>query len=259
MSMNNTFPNSSSLTVCNASLQEVAEFIREVNGKETRKVKIAYDDGRIELKRLFVNGDRIGYLAPRKKKSGYLFDLQGVYAISCNLPQEVDWNAQFKRNAKRLTELLEKSGLWANVRKEIQRLLEFGYENYCEQNYPSNIFSPDLAYNILRWNVKKMNFRPRHTDREEAARCNEITLNAIAKAMSGPENEYQTSVEGRSYDISFSYNAGQIGKPMWKAFPNGARGDGIRRAWYSEEYRGCGNGHYYLAINATHAIYYEKD
>ena len=185
--------------------------------------------------------------------------MQGVHAISCDLPQEVDRNAQFERNAKRLMELLEKSGLWANVRKEIQGLLDFGYENYCEQNCPSSIFNPDLAYNILHWNVKKMDFRPRYAGQEETARCNEITLNAIANAMSGPENEYQTCVVGRSYDISFSYNAGQIGKPMWKAYPNDAQGDGIRRAWYSEEYRGCGNGHYYLAINATHAIYYGKD
>ena len=152
--------NSRSITVRNASPQEIAEFIREVNGKEIRKFKVVYDDGRIEQKRLFVNGDRIGYLAPRKKKRGYLFDLQGVYVISCDLPQEVDRNAQFERNAKRLMELLEKSGLWANVRKEIQGLLDFGYENYCEQNCPSRIFNPDLAYNILHWNVKKMDFRP---------------------------------------------------------------------------------------------------
>ena len=54
--------NSKSITVRNASPQEVAEFIREVNGKEIRKFKVVYDDGRIEWKRLFVNGDRIGYL-----------------------------------------------------------------------------------------------------------------------------------------------------------------------------------------------------
>ena len=112
--------NSRSITVRNTSPQEVAEFIREVNGKESRKFKVVYDDGRIEWKRLFVNGERIGYLAPRKKKTGYLFDLQGVYAISCDLPQEVDRNAQFERNAKRLMELLEKSGLWPMSAKKFK-------------------------------------------------------------------------------------------------------------------------------------------
>ena len=103
--MNNTPKNSRSITIYNASPQEIAEFIREVNGKEIRKFKVVYDDGRVEQKRLFVNGDRIGYLAPRKKKNGYLFELQGVYAISCDLPREVDRNVQFERNAKRLMEL----------------------------------------------------------------------------------------------------------------------------------------------------------
>ena len=35
--------------------------------------------------------------------------------------------------------------------------------------------------------------------------------------------------------------------------------DGIVRGWYSEEYRDCGNGHYYLLIDAKHAIFSEND
>jgi hypothetical protein len=35
--------------------------------------------------------------------------------------------------------------------------------------------------------------------------------------------------------------------------------DGIFRAWYSSEYRGCANGDYYLVISPTQAIYYERD
>lgn len=35
--------------------------------------------------------------------------------------------------------------------------------------------------------------------------------------------------------------------------------DGIFRAWYSEEYRGCGNGYYYLLFDGKHAIFNEKD
>ena len=35
--------------------------------------------------------------------------------------------------------------------------------------------------------------------------------------------------------------------------------DGIGRAWYSEEFKGCGNGHYYLLFDYKHAIFYEDD
>ena len=29
--------------------------------------------------------------------------------------------------------------------------------------------------------------------------------------------------------------------------------------WYSKEFKGCGNGHYYLALDATHTIFVEDD
>ena len=35
--------------------------------------------------------------------------------------------------------------------------------------------------------------------------------------------------------------------------------DGVFRAWFSSEYKGCGNGDYYLLINPTQAIFVEKD
>jgi hypothetical protein len=35
--------------------------------------------------------------------------------------------------------------------------------------------------------------------------------------------------------------------------------NGEKYASYSEEYRNCGNGHYYLMFDATHAIFYEDD
>ena len=44
-----------------------------------------------------------------------------------------------------------------------------------------------------------------------------------------------------SYDVRFNYKADED------------------KAWYSEEYKGCGNGHYYLALNDSLAIFCEND
>lgn len=44
-----------------------------------------------------------------------------------------------------------------------------------------------------------------------------------------------------SYDVSFEYDAEK------------------NKAWYSEEYKGCGNGHYYLAIDGNAALFCEND
>ena len=53
---------------------------------------------------------------------------------------------------------MEKVRTLANVRKEIQRMLDFERE-LLRKNCPSRIFNPDLAYNILHWNVRRLDFR----------------------------------------------------------------------------------------------------
>ena len=62
--------NSKSITV-RAPLRRSWEFIREVNGKEIQKFKTMMTVG-LSRNGFLVNGNRIGYLAPRKKKGGYL-------------------------------------------------------------------------------------------------------------------------------------------------------------------------------------------
>ena len=56
----------------------------------------------------------------------------------------------------------------------------------------------------------------------------------------------------------------------WNRLANSPRGrdlsivtkmcdDGIFRAWFSSEFYRCGNGDYYLLLNPTTAVYYERD
>lgn len=92
----------------------------------------------------------------------------------------------------------------------------------------------DMEY-LQNPKVKKMCFHKGKWN----ANMTEWQLNRIAEAMDKKENFRCCGQNG--YDVSFEYNAES------------------NRAWYSEEYVGCGNGHYYLALNRTHAIYYEKD
>jgi hypothetical protein len=88
--------------------------------------------------------------------------------------------------------------------------------------------------------IKKMRFYNTKWSKEQNERAMQEVANAFA-------NNAKTHVSGRtSYDVTFEY------KPAdeTKDFP---------RAWYSEEFKDCGNGHYYLALDATHAVYYERD
>lgn len=77
-----------------------------------------------------------------------------------------------------------------------------------------------------------------HKSRWDNAKTEHIRQN-IAEALKN-KTSYQCR-GSNGYDVSFEYDAEK------------------NKAWYSEEYVGCGNGHYYLALDSTHAIYYEKD
>ena len=84
---------------------------------------------------------------------------------------------------------------------------------------------------------------------------------------------HKNAIKAVNYDKSWSFeeqvrqaiaNKEDYHSPRWeKGYDNSVsvkKGeDGIVRGWYSEEYRGCGNGHYYLLIDAKHAIFYEND
>ena len=73
--------------------------------------------------------------------------------------------------------------------------------------------------------------------------------------------DYETMVRKAITD-KLNYNT-----PTWyKGYDNSVgikyeEKDGISllRGWYSEEYKNCGNGHYYLLIDAKHAIFCEND
>ena len=68
---------------------------------------------------------------------------------------------------------------------------------------------------------------------------NEEYKNDIKKAISDKTKIGRMS--RTSYDVSFSYDPDK------------------NRAWYSEEYKNCGNGHYFLALDHSLALFCEND
>ena len=71
----------------------------------------------------------------------------------------------------------------------------------------------------------------------------EYAVSLYNKAQESGEREVFRWTSG--YDVTYT-----IGK----------KEEGMDRgAWLSLEYRNCGNGHYGLLLDATHAIFYEDD
>lgn len=234
-----------------------------------RKVRVTMYDGSTQTMRIFKSMQgNICYFARRSSRRGYALPLDqiiDVAPIKSRKSPEQKWRDAWEKVIARL----EKSGLWESRIPEIKAALSMGYDRiqkayqeYWDISYKQNereasekaylakypelvktdeegkqhIDTSVLWYHHCMPKVKKMRFTPtRRWYTEE----NEHILARIQEKMDRKE-KYRTS--GRaSYDVSFEYN------------PE------INRAWYSEEYKGCGNGHYYIALDATHALFCEDD
>lgn len=120
---------------------------------------------------------------------------------------------------------------------KIKKMTEEGYQAYLKKEGQPNYFSLYSLTNNLDYidnKIKKMVFH-KGNNRQKTLRIQSKIKEAIEKKV-----EYkETSQNG--YDVSFHYD------------PK------LNKAWYSEEYKDCANGHYYLALNSTHAWFYEDD
>lgn len=88
---------------------------------------------------------------------------------------------------------------------------------------------------LIDGKIKKMTFHKGKNDKF-------ITESILKEINAAMQNKTPYSAKGKNgYDVSFEYDPS------------------LQKAWYSEEYKDCGNGHYYLALNDTHAIFCEDD
>lgn len=229
-------------------------FLQEVDTDGVKSV-------RKEKARYFVTkDDRIARYARNKKRFGYPVEDVSKIVIEDKKTTKTP-ERKWKDSWMKVVQRLEHSGLYTDLLENIKLALEIGYEkiqlayeiywktdkslSYEDNQKARDVEIKNLDERLLMdghpnteilWyikydaKVKKMNF---------GRWSNEDALKTIKDAL---KNKKETSVSGRAnYDVSFSYN------------PK------LNKAWYSEEYRGCGNGHYYLALDATHALFYEDD
>jgi hypothetical protein len=226
-----------------------------------RKIKVFYNDGEIEIRRIGINGRRIILMDNRSRRYGNFIGnfehrIREIKPIESRKTPEEKW----QHNIKRAIRLLESSGLWSDMLNDYKTALSIGYDNlnkaynqywerdenmdYNEKNKKNiedirkidgrlidsdgNIKTSILWY-MIHITIKKMNFG--YNTEAENKRIQE----AIDKKES-----YRTDARS-NYDISFEYSPEK------------------NIAWYSEEYKNCGNGHYYLALDNKYAVFYEDD
>jgi len=256
----------------NTLIEEKAKTIL-ANGLSTVSAIGIFDSGEKRKLRIFKSAQgNYCYKASHKIRYGYplntlpLIDLLPAVTLNHKSESQIWYDSWFK-----VKQRLEKSKLWPEVLSDVNIALDVGYEKLnkaytqywidnkdipAKEKYAKNDelnakkikdiderLTETIADGRLCANTSIIWYMHRPAKVKKMRFCkygNEEVLQRIALAM---QNKQQCFESGRTnYDIGFEYSP-----------------DKGNKAWYSEEFKGCGNGHYYLALDATHALFYEND
>ncbi len=205
------------------NIEEKKELIMAERAAGNKRFLVTLANGETVEKRLFVANGAICEFAKGARRRGYYLNLSEVVDIRpVAVVKRPAWEIA-ERNRKRALAYLVVSGLNPQLRKELEDVGEITEAHKAEG-------SLDFLY--FEHAIKS----PDYTSRGCKAEWREKELKAKIKALA----PFREAWCGRSYDISMSIN------------PDG-------RAFYSEEYRNCGNGHYFLLLDERHAIHVEDD
>lgn len=229
------------------------------------------------------DNDTIFIFNHRSRRYGYRTSVDWFIAsYIVEYTPAVDPAVAWERRVKNVVKKLSASGLWPEIKKRFEELLEIGYERrkalkhvYWErdednlQDLMSGIINKrDGAveqYNVAfeRLYGKFMNEIPFAFSKSENgvwhvntdylyemsdAKTKSMYFGKWSNARIKGEIQQAFAEKRRysnrartSYDVSFEYDPDR------------------NKAWYSEEYKDCGNGHYYIAIDANTALFCEDD
>ena len=189
-------------------------------------------------------------------------DLLEIHPIA---RRQSDPAIKWRKQIERAIFMLEGSRLWPEILAELKLGLEIGLETLqkvykiesgyrdgedyeagharktaevkaiCPKLIRKNEKGKEYVATDLIWHWLHPRIRTMYFGKD----FNQWRLAEIAKALKEKRALHIHATAG--YDVGFEYN------------PD------LNKAWYSEEFRNCGNGHYYLALNGTHCIFYEDD
>lgn len=242
-------------------IQEKAQTLLD---KGIKKVYLIHSDGSKEKRGIFKSTiGRLCVYSKGSRRRGYpILDVENLKDIQeiKEKPESEKW----EKSIDKVISLLEKSGLWKELLEKFKIAKSIGweklqdaykiYEEKYKEDYYENqkeiilrikkiderlirksedkeFYDTDILWNmVFPLKIKKMNFGKYQ---------NNLILKKIKDAIQ-KKAKYSSGRIQVNYDVSFEY-------------------DGDNKAWYSEEYRNCGNGHYYLALSDEHALFYEDD
>lgn len=198
------------------------KFVEENIGK---RFNIIFNNGEVMNKVGFFIGGSTNlpcYMNSRQKRRGYVvpYDWNGGIKSIEEVKEETYTNED---NAKKLLKKLHENS-WDDLRESWGKIAKGGEIN--------NDFEWHFAGKLKFRNISK---ELSESQREELKKAFEEKTEF---------KWHRNSIMPQGRDLSISTQMCD---------------DGIFRAWFSSEFHGCGNGDYYLLLNPTTAVYYERD
>ena len=236
------------------NIQAIAE-LEQAYTAGSRKAVVTFENGDEMTLRLFhVAGSGLCYYAPRRKRYGYaMSDMRQKIVSVRPVVKRVATTTIYDRhinNLRKFKRMMMNAhpNLWTDMQAGYANLDIDDYEAFLATNWDTS--DPFDLYNCLReyklihgLDLITENHYKTTTVRSNLAKYSPDYAANIKEHLDS-RTEFSYSWRSASYDVSVSGNVGK---------------DGQYRAWLSLEYKGCGNGHYYLLINENTAIFAEDD
>lgn len=217
------------------------------------------NNGGREQVRLFYKNGGIYRIPQRNRKSGYPLwgnsEWKSLKLVSGNKQlTDEELAKRMTRRAKDALKYLSASGFWSDLKEQIEHFLadntlaldivkeyrsEGGfYENVYNKRNEGDKYAWMRTYQVFEAFLSPKCWMTIPWDGRKAF-CEELYKKALE------EGTRQSFKWTKGYDVTYTIDKAEEGKP--------------RGAWLSNEYRNCGNGHYGLLLDATHAVFYEDD
>ena len=206
--------------------------------------------------------DSVFIFAKGKRNRGFRYPLN-AFNENFEIEKGPDEEKLWKKRVKKAEKALKESGLWPDLLSYLQNLEKVSWEDKQkirdlswimdkqERNKAISGSRFQEKYPFLFWRAEDGSLQ---IDTQYVYEMSDVRLKTmyfgkyqnrsvkqdIAHAIRNGIS-YSSGRIRAGYDVSFSFKADDS------------------KAWYQEEYRNCGNGHYYLAISDQLAWFAEND
>lgn len=211
---------------------------------------ITYADGSKRKANLFQTKDgQVCEYIPRSRYHGHYLDMSFIQDIQPVQKRVVDIVQKTRKFLTKVCKYLEASGLWADVLSDFKCLLNADDETLKQ------LLSGTLSWTEEYEMCKSIGMNLRFGGIDDLRTTVEKGIKSINYYKWGKETSGSTFARAiaNKEDWSHAWHKGYDNSISCRMY------NGRMIAHYSEEYKGCGNGHYYIAIDAYHAIFSEDD